>query len=67
MGLNSYYYDGLQPKMYAGMIKLHEVSPLRGLVGFEKKKKSMAPLFTVFFVSNVCKIFLLFPVTKNLQ
>ena len=23
MGLNSYYYDGLQPKMNAGMIKLH--------------------------------------------
>ena len=24
MGFNSYYYDGLQPKMRAGMIKLHE-------------------------------------------
>ena len=24
MGLNFYYYDGLQPKMSAGMIKLHE-------------------------------------------
>ena len=24
MGLNSYYYDGLRPKMSAGMIKLHE-------------------------------------------
>ena len=27
MGLNSYYYDGLQPKMNAGMIKLHECMP----------------------------------------
>ena len=26
MGLNSYYYDGLQPKMSAGMIKWHEFS-----------------------------------------
>ena len=24
MGLNSYYYYGLEPKMSAGMIKLHE-------------------------------------------
>ena len=24
MGLNSYYYGGLQPKMFVGMIKLHE-------------------------------------------
>ena len=26
MGLNSYDYDGLQPKMSVGMIKLHECS-----------------------------------------
>ena len=24
MGLNSYHYDGLQPKMSAGMIEMHE-------------------------------------------
>ena len=28
MGLNFYYYDGLQPKMRAGMIKLHECTSL---------------------------------------
>ena len=30
MGLNFYYYDGLQPKMRAGMIKLHECTSAPG-------------------------------------
>jgi hypothetical protein len=28
MGLNFYYYDGLQPKMSAGMINEHECSSI---------------------------------------
>ena len=31
MGINFEYYDGLQPKMSAGMIKLHECrGPIKG-------------------------------------
>ena len=36
MGLNSYYYDGLQPKMSAGMIKLQN-----SILILQKDKKSI--------------------------
>ena len=48
MGLNSYYYDGLQPKMSAGMIKLQN-----SILILQKDKKKVFNISSEGFVISV--------------
>ena len=48
MGLNSYYYDGLQPKMSAGMIKLQN-----SILILQKDRKKVFNISSEGFVISV--------------